>query len=85
MADVLASFLKIDPIYSRLKALKQYYDYSPEWYADYGFQLIMNYLVIIILPYSVLPLLHFISKKIRQLSVNSSSRLNKSQKGELLE
>lgn len=84
MADALASFLRIEPIHNRLKALKQYYDYSPQWYADYGFQLIMNYLVIIILPYSIIPLMHLISKKIRKLSRNSSSRLNKASKDEFL-
>lgn len=65
MSDVIATFVRIDPAHSRLKALRQYFDYAPEWYADYGFQLTLNYIVMIILPYSVLPLTHFIWQKMR--------------------
>ena len=67
MSDAIASFITIEPIHTRLKSLKQYYDYVPEWYADYGFQLALNYIVLIILPYSVLPLIHFIAQKIKIL------------------
>jgi hypothetical protein len=67
MSDVIASFITIQPIHTRLKSLKQYYDYVPEWYADYGFQLALNYIVLIILPYTILPVIHFIAQKIKIL------------------
>lgn len=63
MSDVIANFVTIEPAHSRLKGLRQYFDYTPEWYADYGFQLVLNYIILIILPYSLLPLIHFISQK----------------------
>lgn len=71
MSDVLASIFRFEPVHSRLLALKQYFDYSPEWYADYGFQLILNYIIIAIFPYITYPLFHFLRMRIRR---NSNER-----------
>lgn len=65
MSDVIANFVTIEPAHGRLKNLRQYFDYVPEWYADYGFQLALNYIILIILPYAALPLIHFVSQKIK--------------------
>jgi hypothetical protein len=82
MSDVIASFVTIEPVHSRLKSLKQYFDYSSEWYADYGFQLALNYIVLIILPYSILPLIHFISQKIKLILRKSNEDADKMEKSE---
>jgi hypothetical protein len=80
MVDVLASFMTINPVHARLQALKQYYDYTSEWYADYGFQLVFNYLMITLLPYSILPFIHFISRKIKLFFAKSYSDKSKMEK-----
>ena len=77
MSDLMAQFVTIEPTHSRLTHLRQYYDYVPQWYADYGFQLVLNYFVLILLPYSVLPLAHFIIRKIKLMLKYSKSGRNK--------
>lgn len=73
MCDVIARFITIEPLHTRLTQLRQYYDYVPQWYADYGFQLILNYCIIILFPYSILPLAHFIFNKVKLLFSYSST------------
>jgi hypothetical protein len=71
MSTVLAYIFRFEPVHSRLLTLKQYYDYTPEWYADYGFQLIINYIVIAIIPYISSPLVHFLRMRLRRNSQES--------------
>jgi len=48
-----------------MKNLQEHFDYDSSWYIDYGFQLTSNYIFLIFLPHTVVPLYLLAKRKIK--------------------
>lgn len=48
-----------------LASLLQYYDYNSQWYLEYGFQLLLNFFMMAVLPHCFAPLLEVIIHRIK--------------------
>jgi hypothetical protein len=55
MSNIFISCIKDPTINQNLIDLQQYYDYTSQWYLDYGFQFTANFMVMILFPHLLAP------------------------------
>jgi len=60
MGDLFVSIYPNSIIKSNLKQLWYHFDYTSQWYLDYGFQLTFNLLIAAIFPHILSPLIEYL-------------------------
>ena len=57
-----------------MKNLQEHFDYDSSWYIDYGFQLTSNYIFLIFLPHTVVPLYLLAIRKIKKFLMTKNKK-----------